>query len=370
MMKLAPVPGFRRAEDPAHAAGRADLLRVRAFLQKNELAVTLRALEKRRPWACAYHVIMSWTVVAIAVALVLRSVWLMPIALLAIASRQRAFGNVLHDFVHGNVVRAPKGWLKWIIAAPAFEDFDRYRRLHFLHHAHLGHPKLDPDYVTVPTSKHWMGVCVEFMARPRLWIASVLGDLPQLRWREAAKVGAFWLLAVATVALAASPRAALEFFGLWMLSRATTYHLLKAFVELGDHNAGLKPGSIFGYTRTYPENALTFLIHPYNDRFHLTHHLAPRVPMVTLAAAHAALAGMPEYRDAHHCDGYFFGTYSVVRSFIDAKELAWQKVTPPPPPSDPDSAGGPNAPTADADAPSSVTQDQERAALDYVRGIS
>ena len=41
--------------------------------------------------------------------------------------------------------------------------------------------------------------------------------------------------------------------------------------------------------------------------FALTHHLAPRVPMANLAAAHRLLSRMKEYARGHHCDGFLLG---------------------------------------------------------------
>ncbi|HEU4533529.1 MAG TPA: fatty acid desaturase, partial [Polyangiaceae bacterium] len=102
--------------------------------------------------------------------------------------------------------------------------------------------------------------------------------------------------------------------GLWLLARASTYHLLKVFTELSDH-AGLEPGSILSNTRNSPANWLSALLHPHADNYHLAHHLAPRVPTWRLPALHALLLGVEAYRAGHHCDGYFLGRSSVVRGW-------------------------------------------------------
>ena len=310
------APAFREALDPAADPGREDVLRVREHLARKEALPLLRQLERPRPFTALVHWLGSWLAVAGACALVWLSAWWTPVALVVIASRQRALGNILHDSVHGNVMRRPSRLFQVVVAAPAFESFKRYRRRHMQHHAHLGDPALDPDYLEVragPASTAW-SVFGEVSRRPGMWMASVLGDLHHLGLAEVAAVLGFWAVVLVPVGIAFGPPAVLLVAGLWMLSRATTYHALKCFVELGDHYGGLTPGSLFGYSRVYPGNALALLIQPYNDRFHLTHHLLPRIAMANLPQVHRLLEDLEPYRAAVY-DGYFLGPRSVARSF-------------------------------------------------------
>lgn len=314
------VPATRQAEDLATDSGREDVLRAREHLARKDALPRIRRLERPRPLATLIHWLGSWLAVAGAVALVAWSAWWAPVALVVIASRQRALENILHDSVHGNVVRRPARWLQLAVAAPVFESFRRYRQRHMLHHAHLGDPVLDPDYFEVPVppgSTAW-SIFRRVSGRPGRWTASVLGDLHHLGAAELAGVISFWTVVLVAVALAAGPSIALLGAGLWMLSRATTYHALKCFVELGDHYGGLTAGSLFGYARVYPGNALALLIQPYNDRFHLTHHLLPHVTMLNLHHVHRLLEDLEPYRAAVY-DGYFFGGRSVARSFRTAE---------------------------------------------------
>ena len=313
----------RQAEDPTADPGREDLLRVREHLAQKDALPRLRQLERPRPLTTLAHWLGSWIAIAGACALVSRSAWWTPAALVILASRQRALANILHDAVHGNVVRNPSWLLQLAVAAPVFESFKRYRRRHMQHHAHLGDPAQDPDYLAVPVQPASTAGSIfrQVLLRPRMWLASVLGELHGLRPGELAAVLGFWAAVLVPVGLVVGASAALLVAGLWMLSRATTYHALKCFVELGDHYGGLTAGSLFGYSRVYPGNALALVLQPYNDRFHLTHHLLPRVTMVNLHHAHELLHDLEPYREAVY-DGYFFGLRSVTRSFQPRRRAA------------------------------------------------
>jgi fatty acid desaturase len=310
------APAFQVTEDPATDVGREDILRAREHLARKDALAFLRRLERPRPLAALAHWLASWTAVAGACALVWLSAWWAPVALVVIASRQRALENILHDSVHGNVVRRPSRLFQLVVAAPVFESFKRYRRRHMQHHAHLGDPALDPDYFPAPARPSSTGWAVfrEVALRPSMWKASLFGALPHLAPLELAGVLGFWAVLLVPVGIIAGPSAVLLVAGLWMLSRATTYHLLKCFVELGDHYGGLTSGSLFGYARVYPGNALAPLLHPYNDRFHLTHHVLPQITMANLHRVHLLLLDLEPYRAAVY-DAYFLGPRAVARSF-------------------------------------------------------
>lgn len=282
-------------------------------LQKPRAAVSLAYIATG--W---FGLVLSWAMVA----------WgplaLLPLALLLTASAQRLLGNSLHDAAHGNILRGGETLFELLLAAPMFEDFRRYRLLHLRHHASLHEPENDPDYLPIPERladgragpSAWT-VYRRSVCSWRPWWSNCLGELPALGWRERLRILAWWAVAVGVLGAVAGPARALAFAGLWLLSRATAYHALKVFTELADHS-GLEVGSVLSYTRNAPRNGLGLLLHPFGDNYHLTHHLAPRVPMPNLHATHLLLWSVPEYRAGHHCDGYFFGRHPVTRSWLRA----------------------------------------------------
>lgn len=303
----------------------AELIRVQRHLLESGNREAYLALQHRRPWISWGYVAASWALIFAAWALtVWVSPWFAPLSLLVIASRQRSLGNNLHDAAHGNVVSSPWEWVvQVLLAAPMAEELGAYRKAHLAHHANLGNPRTDPDFLDpfrevearTPLRLYWW-----MLGSARAWRGNFLGDLPALGARARLWILAFWVVLLGALALLAGPGPAGLFLLLWLGSRATAYHALKSFTELADH-VGLLVDSSITYTRNSPDNLLALIVHPHNDNYHLTHHLAPRIPMPNLPRFHALLSGMDEYREGHHCDGYFFGEYPVIRSWITPRQL-------------------------------------------------
>ncbi len=106
------------------------------------------------------------------------------------------------------------------------------------------------------------------------------------------------------------------FIGIWFISRATSYHVIRIVAEFLDH-AGLKVGSILGFTRNLPHaGALPPMFHPHQDTYHLVHHLFQKIPHYNLVRAHKLLEADPHYAGAHHCDSYFIGNHSAVQCWV------------------------------------------------------
>lgn len=306
---------WKRGDDPKRSATQTEFVAYRHYLRDAGLLERFRELEKPAAASTAFQAALAGGVFAMAIAAAMRSPSLIPIALVGIGFTLRSLNNVLHDASHGNVVSRPSPVTRWMLTAPLFESFDRYRRLHLAHHAYLGDPERDPDIIILPPSDSALVRYVHLFASPRVWLASALGPLPSLRGGELAATIGFWTLLLALVALAFGGRAALYAGGLWMLSRATSYHAIRCFTELSDH-VGLEPGTVLSFTRNSPRNLLTFLLHPHHDNYHIVHHFAPRVPLANMRAAHELLMGYAPYAEGHQCDGYFFGKVPVIKSWV------------------------------------------------------
>jgi fatty acid desaturase len=282
-------------------------------------------LQRPRTAVSLSYIATAWLGLLLTWALMTREpLLLLPVALLLMASLQRLLGNNLHDASHGNILRDGEALFEVLLAAPMFENFRHYRALHLKHHAYLHESRNDPDHLPIPfrpedgeEGPSALKVYLRTLCSWRAWKGNFLGELPALGWSARARIALWWAVVLGGLAAVAGPGRALAFAGLWLASRATTYHALKVFTELADHS-GLEVGSVLSYTRNSPRNALSLLIHPYGDNYHLTHHLAPRVPMPNLHATHLLLWGVPAYRVGYHCDGYLFGRYPVMRSWLRA----------------------------------------------------
>ncbi len=304
----------------------------RALQRDPEWNARLLQLQRPRPVLSLAYVATAWLVLGLSWGLAGEGLALWPVALLLTASAQRLLNNSLHDAAHGNILRGGETLFQVLLAAPMFEDFQRYRALHLRHHARLHTPEEDPDHLPLPVrpgdgeaGPSAARVYLRALCSARLWKSHCLGELPALGWRARGRVLLWWGSVGGMLAVVAGPGPALRFVGLWMLARATTYHALKVFTELADHS-GLEVGTVLSYTRNAPRNALGLLLHPFGDNYHLTHHLAPRVPMPNLHATHLLMWHVPEYRAGHHCDGYFLGRYPVTHSWL----RAWREPRPRP----------------------------------------
>lgn len=305
-----------------------DIRILRAYVTAGERDARFQALHQPEAWRVVRDLTETWGLILASWALCFYGSWLWaPLALLIIGSRQRALGNRLHDASHGHMLagRAPNQHVGTLVCAlPMFEDYELYRLQHLRHHAYLGTPGKDPDYLELPSQEPgqpplgpW-AIFARFAFSPGMWRDSVLATLHKVDAKKRLQVLAWWACFLGVFALVAGPRAAASFALLWLAARASVYHLVKVFAEISDH-VGLVPGNIIGYTRNLPGNWLSFFMHPHHDNYHLTHHLFPRIPLSQLPRMHELLMEVGLYARAHHCDSYFLGETSVVRSWIHPK---------------------------------------------------
>ncbi len=305
-----------------------DVRALRAFMTSGGRGERFQALHRPDARRVGLNLLETWALILGAWALCFHgSLYWTPVALLLMGSRQRALGNLLHDASHGNMLegRALNARVCMALCAlPMFEDYERYRLQHLRHHASLGQPGQDPDYLELPPPTPgqpapgaW-AVFTRFFFDARMWRSSMLATLPQVGVARRLQVLGWWLGLLGLLSLAAGPRGAAVFALLWLGARASVYHAVKVFAEISDH-VGLVPGTTVGYTRNLPSNWLSFFMHPHHDNYHLTHHLFPRIPLAHLPQVHRMLMAVDLYTQASHCESYFLGEDSVVRSWIHPK---------------------------------------------------
>ncbi|MEM5435880.1 fatty acid desaturase [Paraburkholderia diazotrophica] len=266
----------------------------------------------------------DWLSIALAMLTLHRLGWMSaPAAIAWIGNRQRALGNLLHDAAHRNLARSDRinDALACLFIAPAlFNSLAVYRELHARHHAWLGDPMRDPDYIAVrskPGDRWWQPFSKVLFA-PAAWVGSTFGHLhlATLTWMQRFAIVGWWCAVLGAMALLWGVRAAALFFGIWLLARATVFHAITTFRELCDH-FGRQPGGIFRYTRDVSSRSLwRGLIHPHNNGYHLTHHLMPATPYHRLSSVHQRLLELPAFaRTARVCRAYFRGPDAVVREW-------------------------------------------------------
>ncbi|MDC3953883.1 fatty acid desaturase [Polyangium jinanense] len=244
----------------------------------------------------------------------------LPLSLTIIARQQRVLKNLLHEAAHRNLSRNKQAndlLGRYVLAPLSFENFTVYRTQHARHHALLGSAD-DPDRVDVGVAGHdektAMGVYAGLLFNRSQWKSSIGESLPGMTGRQRWEIVSFWMALSVVLGAAVGVGGVAAVLGSWMLSKATAYHAIQCFAELCDH-ARLPSSSVFEYTRNMPKNVCSILLNPYNDNYHLTHHLMPSIPMRSLARAHALMMRNKRYSEAIHCDGYFWGKRPVTRTW-------------------------------------------------------
>ncbi len=287
----------------------------------------LRNFQQKNPLRTFASLATNWLLIAVSVTLVFKtSLYFLPFGLLVIGSRQRAFSNLVHDASHFNLLKS-RTWNDFLInllaAYPMFETVRIYRVSHENHHKYLGDSDRDPDlkahasynFDDFKNTANSLQVFYRVAASSRALVDSTIGSLYRLTNVEQLGVFVWWLIC-AGLLISITPKLFAVTLTLWFVARATSYHVIRLFAELLDHSA-LRPGSVLSYTRTIAGGAkpLAWLVHPHRDNYHLVHHLFPRIPHYNLENAHRSLLRNAAYRSAHHCDGYFIGRKTAIKSW-------------------------------------------------------
>jgi len=139
---------------------------------------------------------------------------------------------------------------------------------------------------------------------------------PQVRISSQLYILGWWVAAVALMWATAGAPFTIAFLVLWLLARATVFHLITTFREMCDH-FGLQPGGVFTFTRDMACHGFwRKFIHPRNNGYHLTHHLLPAVPYYRLPEAHMLLKSQEVFQGrATVCSAYFTGPDAVTRAW-------------------------------------------------------
>jgi fatty acid desaturase len=289
-----------------------DISEAHRFLNEAGLYTLSRRLLDKSLSVYLCLALLDWTVVVAATycAFAVRPA-LAIFAILIIGNRQRALGNLLHDFAHGGFSAHAKRAADFLgtifLTLPMFTTLKAYRKTHFAHHWFSGSPQADPDYIIDESlaceSRHT--VFLRYILDRRIWLGNAFGQWRSLTAAERARVAGWWLSVLSVLAVFVSPQFSIFFASIWTISRFTSFHVITTFREMADH-VGMQPGALMSYTRNSP--LIGFwrpIIHPHNNGLHLAHHLFPRAPFYSLPALHQLLMIWPKYAGSEHCLGYF-----------------------------------------------------------------
>lgn len=282
-------------------------------------------LMRVNPFKSTLSLTLDWISIFISIAITYKlSIWLTPLSLVVIGSRQRALSNLVHDASHYNLFASKtlNDFISNFLGAyPMLDCTEKYRTSHLQHHLYLGSLDLDPDSKThlrygfndqsPPRNSYWR-VMKGLIFNLTSWRDSIWGSFFTFPLSTQAKMMATNLLSLTVVAYLCGTEFSIYLVAFWILARFTSYHVIRVFAEFMDH-AGLSNETIVNFTRNLPHKGLLpWLFHPHQDTYHLIHHLFPKIPHYNLHQADTALKKSSLYVSAHHCDAYFVGTHTAV----------------------------------------------------------
>jgi fatty acid desaturase len=286
-------------------------------------------------WIIILTTIIGW--------LYLENPWLLPLAMLIIGTRQHALAILIHDAVHGLVVRDRK-WnnriAKWFIAWPMGADYDSYRYVHLKHHLHTSSDQ-DPDWLhhkawqtELPASRfHFL----KYFAKMVLGYGFIDAFRTLTYWQKTnpksrrfgpEKWTVLALLALTVVGLTSGQWKYLAYFVLlWLapfalvgypinLLRGMVEHFGIRFRSNDEQNHGLRK------TRSTMANAVErFFLVPHHVALHLEHHLYDTIPFYNLPELAKLLRRQPEFLQKALVYDSYLGSKGSVRSLIQDKAL-------------------------------------------------
>lgn len=250
--------------------------------------------------------------------------WLGTVFLPLLGFQQLALAKQMHDAAHQNLYHTRKptrltqaiGRLTgykaaylwngiisdWLIAPLLLLQTQHYREEHTSHHAWLGHAGYDQEKLPGINSKQGFGFLEAYrqlLLSPRLMAGHLLAHLPQYKFRDWLRLSVVWAILVLGLYGLSNGYFALAVVIVWQGVRVLVYYPIRMVTELCDHY-GLPVGGMVSYTRTMPGGWFAALFYPDNDRFHLAHHLFPKIPLARLKKAHQLLLRCPSYASGHH----------------------------------------------------------------------
>jgi fatty acid desaturase len=298
------------APEPAGPLGRDDLIE----------------LSRLRPWKTLLDVTIVWALVAAVLETVLRvrSVWVGPLAFLAIGILQNALVLWTHEASHYGFSRHKVQndvLADLFVSGPTGATVAQYRWQHFKHHRFLGNPSKEIDlsawmcirrwrlpWTIVRHASGWYGWQVVNRYRRNRRDASA-GPPP----RSAASLAGLAVGNGLLLGLCALQGSLISYFVFWVGPLFTVTLLIGNLRTIVEHqassdvcDAGLVP--MPPVTRWVAYNFLErWLIAPVGFSYHFEHHLYPSVPYSRLRDLRRQIERTPWFHGAEvvRSDGYF-----------------------------------------------------------------
>jgi fatty acid desaturase len=261
------------------------------------------------------------------------SVPVFAVGLVILGGRQLALAILMHEASHGTLFRSK--WLNdvladWACARPIWNDVQKYRAHHFVHHRKTGLPEdTDLSLVTgLPCSRGsmWRKFARDLSGYTGLkfLFGRVLMDAGVIEWTVASDVKRLpregrawhdyvrdlarngWRAAVAQLVLfgIAWLAGAPWLYGMFVLSYVTPFPLILRIRSMAEHACTEQTADMFRNTRTTRAGLLARMtVAPHHVNYHVEHHVMAAVPFWNLPRMHrmlrerGAVPAPPSYAD-------------------------------------------------------------------------
>ncbi|MDB6145735.1 MAG: hypothetical protein JWP80_4779 [Pseudomonas sp.] len=258
------------------------------------------------------------------------SLYLIPLAVVLIGSRQRALATLLHEASHSALCQNKR--LEKILGTYCsgyliFQTWASYKRSHTLDHHHkLGDADRDPDYqyyrssgVFQDSSK--LRFAIDHLVKPLLCL-NILSSLRYLvvnRLIRCSNRGELLAVLLCQIVIGLSLTmivGAKGYILYWLLPYLTTFQAFTWFIELAEHYPMIAEAKIdLQATRNRFSHPIEhFFTAMHGENFHLIHHLFPAIPYWNLKKAHRILLNDPVYAAANASFGGIFASSNFAPS--------------------------------------------------------
>ncbi|CAM4380102.1 hypothetical protein BAMA_21360 [Bacillus manliponensis] len=288
-----------------------------------EIRKKLKPLYQSNNYRAILGLMYDYVVIALAVLLGSRYLFLYPLAVLVIGARQRAFATILHDASHLCLTKNKK--LNYILGTYFSgyligQEFYNYKDSHVKgHHTHLGNPEKDPDYkyhleiglYKLKDKNHFL---YKYVLKP-LFLLNILSyayyifKYRMLQYKQYPKqylaMSCYWVVLLGIIIYFDMFSI---FFFFWIVPYFTSFMVIGWFIEMAEHYPLVFENnkSIQMTRNRYSHWLESFFLSIHAENYHLTHHLQSSIPYWNIAKAHEIMLEDEMYRKVNSKMGGVF----------------------------------------------------------------
>ncbi|MCB1191904.1 MAG: fatty acid desaturase family protein [Leptospiraceae bacterium] len=264
-------------------------------------------------WHCFLALLEDYFFIVISIIITYKISWYFyPLAMLIIASRQRALATLLHESAHKTL--AKNKYLNFILGTffsgyLVFQIMNSYYKSHVQHHhGNFGDKELDPDFKYMMQEGIYQNnqkpnqfiqkniIAPMFLTKVPSYFRSILTQrLFEKDNRFELFVLVCWWSFIVFCLSWVNLLHLLVFF--WLLPYLTVFQVIGWFIELCEHYPLMNNNVNLHMSRNRHSHWIeAFFTSIHNENYHLVHHLQPKIPFWNIPKAHQTFLSDPNYK--------------------------------------------------------------------------